>query len=203
MLPALAWFRPSSGTFTMRKHLHRYICAILAMMETYNAIIHTDTGSMRSEVQHTFHSSPRNRDVGLAHTSMYVSKLNTTLTLKPCWEIPRADDDLYSKPSLKRKCRHFDEIFITGCTGSCHFDNFQCSQWWKFHQNEDISVSVFQTEHLVIHTSFRTIMDLRIFKVNHVIILPLPTKMSLNWYPFHFDLGGFGIIISYHWRVLF
>ena len=44
--------------------------------------------------------------------------------------------------TLKRKCRHFDEIFITGCTGSCHFDDFQCSQWWKFHQNEDISVSV-------------------------------------------------------------
>ena len=45
--------------------------------------------------------------------------------------------------TLKRKCRHFDEILITGCTGSCHFDNFQCSQWWKFHQNEDISVSVY------------------------------------------------------------
>ena len=30
---------------------------------------------------------------------------------------------------------HFDAIFITGCTGSCHFDNFQCSQWWKFHRN--------------------------------------------------------------------
>ena len=45
--------------------------------------------------------------------------------------------------SLKRKWRHFDGILITGCTGSCHFDNFQCSQWWKFHQNEDISVSVF------------------------------------------------------------
>ena len=44
--------------------------------------------------------------------------------------------------ALKRKCRHFDEILIIGCTGSCHFDNFQCSQWWKFHQNEDISVSV-------------------------------------------------------------
>ena len=43
---------------------------------------------------------------------------------------------------LKQKCRHFDEIFITGCTGSCHFDNFQCSQWWTFHQNEDFSVSV-------------------------------------------------------------
>ena len=45
--------------------------------------------------------------------------------------------------TLKRKCRHFDEILITGCTGSCHFDNFKCSQWWKFHQNEDISVSVY------------------------------------------------------------
>ena len=44
--------------------------------------------------------------------------------------------------TLKRKCCHFDEILITGCTGSCHFDNFQCSQWWKFHQNEDIFVSV-------------------------------------------------------------
>ena len=44
--------------------------------------------------------------------------------------------------SLKRKCR-FDEIFITGCTESCHNDNFQCSQWWKFHQNDNISISVF------------------------------------------------------------
>ena len=51
-------------------------------------------------------------------------------------------------PSLKRKCRHFDEIWITGCTGSCHFDNFQCSQWWKFHQNEDISVSVLRRQHI-------------------------------------------------------
>ena len=44
--------------------------------------------------------------------------------------------------TLKRKCRHFDEILITGCTGSCYFDNFKCSQWWQFHQNEDISLSV-------------------------------------------------------------
>ena len=43
---------------------------------------------------------------------------------------------------LKCKCCHFDEIFITGCTGSCHFDNFRCSQWWKFHQNDNISVTV-------------------------------------------------------------
>ena len=49
--------------------------------------------------------------------------------------------------TLKQKCRHFDEIFITGCTGSCHFDNFQCSQWWTFHQNEDFSVSVHKPNH--------------------------------------------------------
>ena len=48
---------------------------------------------------------------------------------------------LIQKTSLKRKCLHFDEIFITGCTESCQNDNFQCSQWWKFHQN-DIFVSV-------------------------------------------------------------
>ena len=46
-------------------------------------------------------------------------------------------------PTLKRKCLHFDEIFITGCTESCQNDNFQCSQWWKFHQNDDIFVSVY------------------------------------------------------------
>ena len=45
--------------------------------------------------------------------------------------------------SQKRKCHHFDEIFITGCTESCQNDNFQCRQWRKFRQNDDISVSVF------------------------------------------------------------
>ena len=25
-------------------------------------------------------------------------------------------------------------IFITDCTGSCHFDNVQCCQWWKFYK---------------------------------------------------------------------
>ena len=36
--------------------------------------------------------------------------------------------------SLWRHCN----VFITGSTGRGHFDNFQCSQWWQFHQNEDI-----------------------------------------------------------------
>ena len=44
--------------------------------------------------------------------------------------------------SLKRKCFHFDEILTTGRTGSCQNENFQCSQWWKFRQNDDIFVSV-------------------------------------------------------------
>ena len=53
---------------------------------------------------------------------------------------------------LIQKCRHFDEIFITGYTGSCLFDNFQCNQWWKLHQNEDIIVSVMNTKSTVLTT---------------------------------------------------
>ena len=37
---------------------------------------------------------------------------------------------------------HFGEIFNTGCTRSYQNDNFRCSQWWKLHQNEEISFSV-------------------------------------------------------------
>ena len=44
--------------------------------------------------------------------------------------------------TLERKCQHFDDIFITGCTGRCPNDNFQCSQWSKSLQNENIFVSV-------------------------------------------------------------
>ena len=42
--------------------------------------------------------------------------------------------------SPKWKCHHFDEIFITGCTGSCHFWQLPVqpvmkilSKWWHFH----------------------------------------------------------------------
>ena len=50
--------------------------------------------------------------------------------------------------TLERKCIHFDEIFITGCTGSCqNSDNFQRRQWLKFRQNDDI-FSVFRLAYL-------------------------------------------------------
>ena len=38
-------------------------------------------------------------------------------------------------PWLKRKCYNFWRNSVTGCTGRCHFDNFQCIQW-AFRQNE-------------------------------------------------------------------
>ena len=47
--------------------------------------------------------------------------------------------------TLKLKCRHIDDILIIVCTASCHFQNFHCSQWLKFHQNVNIFVSVNNT----------------------------------------------------------
>ena len=46
-------------------------------------------------------------------------------------------------PVLKWTCCHFKEIFITGCTRSCQNDNFLCSQWRKFPQNDDVFITVF------------------------------------------------------------
>ena len=50
-----------------------------------------------------------------------------------CWVCLLVTDVLV--PILKQK-HHFDEIFITGCTGSCHIDNFQpmmkMSSKWHF-----------------------------------------------------------------------
>ena len=46
---------------------------------------------------------------------------------------------LTGRHSLKRKSRHFDNIFITVWTGSCQNNN-QCSQWRRFYPN-NISVS--------------------------------------------------------------
>ena len=53
---------------------------------------------------------------------------------------------------LKWKCHHFDENFVNVCTWSCQNDNFHCSQWWKFHQ-DDFSVSVLMRFFLVAESS--------------------------------------------------
>ena len=45
---------------------------------------------------------------------------------------------------LKQKYHHFDEIFNTVLTGNCHFDKYWSCQWWKFHQNDNISVLMVQ-----------------------------------------------------------
>ena len=46
---------------------------------------------------------------------------------------------IWHENSLKRKCHHFKNIFVT-TTRSCQY--FWCHQWEKFHQNYSISVSM-------------------------------------------------------------
>ena len=64
-----------------------------------------------------------------------------------------SNEESVSISSLEQKCLHLNEIFITGYTGSCHFNNLQCSQWWQFHQNEDIFVSVMTSSFIHAHYS--------------------------------------------------
>ena len=79
--------------------------------------------------------------------------------------------------SLKRKCLHFDEIFITGCTGSCQNDNFQCSQWLKFRQNDDIFVSVFYP---TLYNGCKRYLFMLGLKLNHVNKNGICSKNCLN-----------------------
>ena len=77
-----------------------------------------------------------------------VSVWTTLLTMKAvCGDIRACHRDIrvvrynsLAGVTLKRKCRHFDEIFVTGCTGRCHFDNVQCCPWLKFRQNVNVFV---------------------------------------------------------------
>ena len=48
-------------------------------------------------------------------------------------------NSLSHRISLKQKY-YFEDFFIIGCTGSCHPDNFQCSQWWRCHHNENVYI---------------------------------------------------------------
>ena len=44
---------------------------------------------------------------------------------------------------LNRKCCHIDEIYVTVCTINFRNEKFQCSQWQKFCQHDDIFISVY------------------------------------------------------------
>ena len=59
------------------------------------------------------------------------------------WRPFSMDFSALTVDTLKRKCRHFDGIFITGCAVSCQNHNLRCSQWRKFRQNDDISFWVY------------------------------------------------------------
>ena len=58
--------------------------------------------------------------------------------------------------NIKRKCRHFANIFITGCTRSWCFENIHCRQWGTVRQNDVISVLVIRVEIMHDLTSHRT-----------------------------------------------
>ena len=86
------------------------------------------------------------------HNNLSVSSVLICLVFMCVLHVHR---DVYHHWSLKRKCHHFNEIFITGCIRSLT-DNFQGSQWWKFHQN-DIFILVVTTDNqkvLICQTSW-------------------------------------------------
>ena len=95
---------------------------------------------------------PSQRPVTRSFEVFFDARLNKRLSkqskfrwFKMPWRSLLRHYNSYSS-SLKQKCLHFDEILITGCTGSCQNDNFQCTQRWKFRQNDDIFVSVSESE---------------------------------------------------------
>ena len=102
--------------------------------------------------------------------------------------------------TLKRKCLHFDEIFITGCTGSCQNDNFQCSQWLKFCQNDDIFVSVNVTHwhlnkmatnlQMMFSNAFPWMKIIDSFQFHWNLLLRVQLSISLHWFRWLWWLGG-------------
>ena len=83
--------------------------------------------------------------------------------------------------TLKQKCLHFDEIFITDCTERCQNDNVQCSQWWKFRQNDDIACF------LIWHDNAYSNRRQTIFSV---------LKLTKKWPKPHADRGAMGVFMS-------
>ena len=55
--------------------------------------------------------------------------------------------------ALIRTYRHIDEIFVTGCNGSCQNSNFQCTKWRQIRQYDNVFVStrVSKSKHKDVH----------------------------------------------------
>ena len=84
-----------------------------------------------------------NFTVYVVNSWSFLSYENTCYWNRPeymTWNLLSSPQVDVKKQVLKQSC-HFDEIFCTGCTRSCHFDNFCSGQWWKFQLN-DIPISV-------------------------------------------------------------
>ena len=107
-------------------------------------------------------------------TSHYLDQWSPSLLTHICGTRGRWDKRMSTEITLKQKCRHFDEIFITGCTESCQNDNFRCSQWLKFHQNDNISVSV-NGSAILVHIGFGNDRQPDNSKP-----LPKPKKVQMN-----------------------
>ena len=92
--------------------------------------------------------------------------------------------------SLKCKCHHFDEIFVTDCTESCYFDNFWSSQWRQFHKNGNISVfSVLRTFtiRIVLNKNISILLVRSTVKVIHKGVKPFLNE-TVKKSCFHVDL---------------
>ena len=64
---------------------------------------------------------------------------------------------------------HFSEILVIGFTGNCHFENIQWNQWWKFHQNYNLYVSLFiPGSHFLVLSWYQNIL-LPLSKMNAIL----------------------------------
>ena len=95
-------------------------------------------------LSHWYNTSVANKPDVISCSHFKLTTQGTDITYLILWNITQLFNNkrycVYVN-SLQWKC-HFDEIFITGSIGRCQDDNILCSQWWKLHQNGDISVSV-------------------------------------------------------------
>ena len=86
-------------------------------------------------------SRERKQDSELHPKTEDLMMFNAVILINRC-ESDEVHFNQHHFPTLRQKYRHFDESFINGCSGNCHFDTYQCSKWRKFRHKENIPVSV-------------------------------------------------------------